>query len=75
MTPYRDRDGDSGITAYEIGDDSIKIEFKDGSRYFYDATAPGARHVEEMCRLAESGDGLNTYINRYVRSNHAGKLR
>lgn len=74
MQPYTDINGDSGIAAYEIGPRSIKIQFSHGGIYLYDASAPGAAHVAEMQTLAQSGDGLNTYINKHVRKNYAAKL-
>ena len=74
MRPYTDISGDSGVAAYEMGPGSIQIQFTDGGTYLYDASAPGATHVAEMQRLARSGDGLNTYINKYVRKNYAAKL-
>ena len=74
MTPYKDISGDSGIVAYEIEGDSITIEFRKGGTYRYDANKPGAGHVSVMKGLAQSGDGLNTYINKNVRKNFAAKL-
>ncbi|WP_246194413.1 hypothetical protein [Pseudoxanthomonas jiangsuensis] len=38
------------------------------------AGPPGAEHVLEMQRLADAGDGLNSYINRYVRDDYARRL-
>jgi hypothetical protein len=74
MRPYPDIEHDSGISAYEIGQGSITIRFADGGIYLYDASAPGAKHVAEMQKLARSGRGLNTYINKHVRRNYAAKL-
>jgi hypothetical protein len=73
MQTYAGR-GDSGIAAYEIGPGWIKIRFTDGGTYLYDDSAPGAVHVREMQRLAQSGEGLNTYINKHVRENYAARL-
>lgn len=74
MQPYVDRSGRSGIVAYELGDSWIKIRFRDGDTYLYDANQPGAAHVRAMARLARAGAGLNTYISRHVRDRFAGKL-
>ena len=74
MRPYQDLHGDSGISAYEAGDSWIKIQFKHGGVYLYDATSPGSMHVAAMVRLARSGDGLNAYINEHVRKNYSRKL-
>lgn len=74
MRPYQDTDDESGVVAYRIGAGSITIRFRSGGTYLYDASAPGAAHVAEMQRLARAGDGLNTYINKYVRKNYAAML-
>lgn len=69
-----DINGDSGVAAYESGADYIKVQFKGNTTiYLYNYSAPGAAHVEEMKRLAATGDGLNSYISKYVKSNYADK--
>ena len=68
MKPYKDLSGTSGILAYSIGKDFIKIVFEsDPVPYVYSWKKPGKTKVERMKRLAESGKGLATYINKYVR--------
>lgn len=74
MTPYKDLNGDSGVMAYEIGDGYITVAFSKGGVYHYNAERPGLSQVVEMQRLAESGNGLNAYINKFVRKNYADKL-
>ncbi len=73
MKRYR-ADGDSGVAAYESGPDWIVIAFHRGGTYRYDDRHPGAEHVLEMQRLADAGDGLNTYINRHVRDDYAARI-
>jgi hypothetical protein len=63
MKPYRDVDGDSGVSAYEYGDEWIRVRFKHGGTYEYRASSIGLSHLNAMKRLADSGDGLATYIN------------
>ncbi|WP_433638177.1 hypothetical protein [Kluyvera georgiana] len=75
MTVYQNRGHNSGITQFETGTNSITVYFSDGSAYLYNATAPGVQMVAEMTQLAHSGEGLNSYINRYVRANYAAKIR
>ena len=75
MQPYKDLSGRSGVKAFEITDDSIKVQFKDGSEYLYDSHLPGKEHVDEMKKLAHSGIGLTTFINKVVRSNYTRKLK
>ena len=73
METYKNRTKKSGVLAYEIGTDFIKIEFVGGDVYVYDYTKPGKIKVEEMKRLARAGKGLSTYISRYVRENYSRK--
>lgn len=65
MKPYQDMEGESGIFAYEFGDDWIDVQFKGGHIYRYCAVDIGSAAVRKMKRLAEAGDGLNTYINTH----------
>lgn len=75
MKKYKNLGGGSNVAAYEFGDDSITIEFIDGSVMLYDAKKPGAAHVNQMKVMAENGKGLYDYIKRYVKSNHAKKIK
>lgn len=68
MERYRNRGDDSGVSSYEIGTDFIKVKFSKTIRtYTYSYRRAGRVHVESMKRLALSGNGLNSYINRYVK--------
>lgn len=73
MPLYKDIDRDSGVRAYEIGEGSIIVHFEGGGSYLYTNASAGAGHIAEMQRLAQIGDGLNAYINGYVRKNYAEK--
>lgn len=64
MKVYKDINGDSGISAYEYGDDWIRVQFKDGKTYEYRASKVGQAHITAMKPLADTGDGLNSYIMR-----------
>lgn len=63
MKRYRDINGDSGISAYEYGDDWIQVQFKNGGIYEYQTSVLGSSHLSIMKQLADAGDGLNSYIN------------
>ena len=63
---YGDISGRSGVAEYEIGEDFIRIWFADGRGYEYNSLKPGKEHIDEMKRLALSGRGLTTYINKHV---------
>lgn len=67
MIAYRDVYGDSGVLAYDPGPDYLNVQFKNTSRnYCYLCQKAGRAHVETMKKLAENGNGLNSFINKYV---------
>jgi hypothetical protein len=71
MTPYGNQSGDSGVAAYECRPGEIRLKFVDRDTiYVYTRGTPGAEHVREMQRLAETGKGLATYVNQHVRDDY-----
>ncbi|CAM3462863.1 hypothetical protein GCM10016272_05710 [Psychrobacter glaciei] len=74
MEKYRDIGGNSGISAYEIGDDFIIVCFAKGGVYLYDYFTTGSYHVNNMVRLARMGNGLNGYINLNAKYTYARKI-
>lgn len=69
MERYRNSGGDSGVSAYEIGSDYIIVRFSGTARtYRYSHRKAGENHVENLKRLAQSGSGLNSYINKHVKN-------
>ena len=69
MERYANRRGDSGVSAYEIGLEYIRVKFKGTLKiyqYSYSGKA-GQRHVDNMKSLAIKGSGLNSYINLHVK--------
>lgn len=75
MDSYQNLGGNSGVVAYEIGDDYIDVRFKDGMCYLYNYASTGAANVERMKNLAEQGHGLNSFISRSIKTNFASKRR
>lgn len=75
MERYRNLSGDSNVANYEIGIDYIKVEFKDGSLYLYNHSSTGKPDIDQMKKLALSGEGLNSFINTKVKKRYAAKLR
>lgn len=73
MVKYANCGGDSGITDYEYGEDYIQVSFHDGTVYVYTTDSTGAENIKQMKRLAQEGEGLNSYINRYARKLYAYK--
>ncbi|MEO7912577.1 MAG: hypothetical protein ABIV47_23250 [Roseiflexaceae bacterium] len=75
MEPYRNVAGDSAVVAYEIGDDSIKVLFRDGWIYTYNNESTGHSNIEHMKTLASAGSGLANFISRVVKAQYAAKSR
>ena len=75
MTPYQNLGRDSGVAAYEIGNDSITVQFKDGAVYLYNYESTGSGDIETMKQLAANGKGLNSFISTTVKKRYAAKLR
>lgn len=75
MERYKNLGSDSGVTAFEIAEGSITVEFSDGSLYFYTNQSAGSENIAEMQRLARAGQGLNSFINRVVKKGYERKLR
>ena len=75
MKPYENLGGNSGVVTYENGPDFIKVQFSDGSIYRYTYASAGSDNIECMKQLAESGHGLNSFINTNVRNLYAAKER
>ena len=65
MTAYTSEN--SGIVGFEIGEDYIDVEFKNGGIYRYKEAIIGHLQFLNMQAAALLGSGLNGFINRYVR--------
>jgi hypothetical protein len=67
MVPYNSRSGkNSGIEAFQIGEDYIRVKFKQApTSYKYSYRSAGKMAVEQMKILAMEQEGLSTFISRY----------
>lgn len=75
MEIYRNLRGNSGVRAYELGEDFIRVGFSDGAVYLYTYSSAGTANIEHMKELAKQGYGLNSFISRNVRKAYARKER
>ena len=75
IEPYKNLGGASDVVAYEIGNDSVKVQFRDGWIYTYNDESAGHDNIEHMKTLASAGSGLNSFISRVVKGQYAAKLR
>ncbi|HJU74838.1 MAG TPA: hypothetical protein VJ717_13935 [Gemmatimonadaceae bacterium] len=74
MDRYLDASGRSGVKAYELLPDGIKVQFSGGPTYLYTYASAGRTCIEQMKEAAREGRGLATYISRYVRGRYATRL-
>ena len=65
MERYGNLHGNSGITAYEVGPDFIRIQFTSGWIYLYNYDSAGEDNIEAMKGLAKEDRGLTGYINDF----------
>lgn len=70
MEKYGNRSGQSGVVAYEIGVDYIRVKFSSGNIFQYSYRKAGKNHVDKMKLLAIYGSGLNNYINTCIKSQY-----
>lgn len=63
-TVYKALSGAAGIAQYYAMDDCIWLEFHGHTAYLYTAKLSGLDNIVKMKALAESGQGLSTYLNQ-----------
>ena len=68
MEIYKNFSNQKGVIMYEIGENSITLNFKkdsydNGKVYSYSTKYMLKENVEYMCELAKSGKGLRSFIN------------
>jgi hypothetical protein len=66
MERYKNLSGWSGVVAYEIGEDYIRIQFKNNKILKYTYGSAGQDQVEQMKLIAQNGRKLNSFIRIYV---------
>ena len=75
MRQYGGNGKKHGVLAFEIGPDSIDVEFTSGWIYHFSYQKPGQPRVEKMKELAESGHGLSTFISKHVKNRFESRRR
>ena len=73
MMRYGNRSGNSGVIAYEIKRDRIRVKFVDGAIYTYTYRSAGRGNIECMKTLARSGKGLSGFISTHVKDRYSAK--
>jgi len=74
MEPYKNVEGHSGVTGYEVTTEGIVVEFNHDAVYRYTYKSAGKKTIEKMKRLAKTGRGLSTYISQSVRERFEHKI-
>ena len=75
MRRYGGNSKKHGVTGFEIGPDSIDVEFTSGWIYRFSYQKPGQLRVDRMKELAESGRGLSTFISKHVKNRFESRRR
>lgn len=75
MQRYSNLSGESGVIAFGIRDGAILVEFHDQSLYLYNTEKPGTAALAQLQKLANAGQGLNSYITRHIGKNYFDKIR
>ena len=75
MTKYGNKGSDSGVSGYEIHDNGITVEFSTGAQYLYTNESAGKANIDTVKELAVGGEGLNGFINKYVKKLYQSQLR
>jgi hypothetical protein len=75
MRQYGTHAKSHGVIAYEVGPDSIDVEFTSGWVYHFSYANPGQLRVDRMKELAESGKGLSTFISKHVKNRFESRRR
>lgn len=74
MERYANKNGDSGVSGFEIGSTYILVRFTKGGVYEYTYASAGAANVETMKSLARDGRGLCSFIQRVVKTKYSRKI-
>lgn len=74
MTRYGNLNGNSGVAAYSLENDSITVRFVNGGTYLYTSQSVGVENIKLMQKLAQAGQGLSTFISTHVSERYAAKL-
>jgi hypothetical protein len=65
LIPYKSKSGKpSGVIAYKIGTDYIKVQFTNFEIYTYTYQTAGKETIETMKQLALASEGLSTFVAR-----------
>lgn len=75
MERYANLGGNAGVTAYEAGEDYIRVRFRNGSTYRYTDASAGANNIVLMKRLAARGRGLTRFITTTVHDRYERRER
>ena len=67
MQQYANLSGCSGVSAFELLDDGIRVQFRSGDVYTYTIRSAGSSNIVQMIELAKDGRGLSTYISQNCR--------
>lgn len=71
MEKYSNINGNSGVIAYDLGHDFIRVKFINNSIYLYTVESAGRENINQMKSLAKKGLGLSTFISQFINCHYA----
>ncbi|MEK7389638.1 MAG: hypothetical protein AAB036_08065 [Elusimicrobiota bacterium] len=72
---YKNLDGSSKVSHYELAKDAVTIRFTDCSVYRYTNQSANPENIKTMKSLALAGKGLGTFIDANVQDLYLRKVR
>ncbi len=74
MQKYQNLSGKSSIESYELGNNRIIVQYKNGSAFLFNQSYSGTLDLNIMKDLAQTGKGLSTFIQRFVGNGYWSQL-
>ena len=74
MERYISFGGDPDVSAFDILNDSIRVELNNGDIFLYSERGAGEHNIEQMKSIAINGGKLNRYITNNVLGKHDVKI-
>ena len=68
MKHYANFGGNSNVVSFEYGETYITIQFGSRRPYTYSYESAGKVNIDTMKQLADSGQGLNSFVMRNVKT-------
>ena len=75
MERYINFGGDADVSAFDISDDAIRVEFNNGDILLYTNNKLGSDKIEKMKNIAMQGGNLSCFISKHAKNDYDVKVR